>query len=76
MIRGTPGLRLPLEDGQSRRPACFCAHCAGELYPGETGYVWEGRQICPDCFRLEVNRWLEEAAREVAWALGVETRDV
>lgn len=74
MIRGTPGLRPALEDPQSITPSCLCRRCGGELYPGEVGYLWQDRQICPDCFQAVVSAWLEEAAWEVAAALGVETR--
>lgn len=76
MIRGTPGLRGALEDPQSIPPCGICCRCGGELYPGETGYLWEDEQICLDCFKAEVRAWLEVAADEVAAALGVEMREV
>lgn len=74
MTRGTPGLSQPLADRQCVPPLCLCTRCGGELYPGEQGYLWNGRQICPDCFKTVVTVWLEESACEVAAALGVETR--
>lgn len=74
MIRGTSGLQPPLADRQSIPPVCLCLRCGGELYPGEVGYVWNGIQICPDCFKTVVTAWLEESAQEVAAALGVETQ--
>lgn len=74
MMGGTPGLYPALTDQQSRTPVCLCMRCGGELYPGEVGYLWENRQICPDCFKTVVAVWLEEAAREVAAVLGVETQ--
>lgn len=74
MIRGTPGLHLALTDQQEGDAACLCMRCGGELYPGEAGYLWEDRQICPDCFKRVVTVWLEESSREVAEALGVEMR--
>ena len=73
MIRGTPGLTLPLADRQDVVPVCLCDRCTGELYAGEVAYVWQERRICPDCFKAEVTAWLEEAAQEVACALGVES---
>lgn len=73
MIRGTPGLTLPLADRQDIMPTCLCRRCFGEIYPGEVAYVWQSRQICPDCFKAEVTAWLEEATQEVACALGVES---
>lgn len=74
MIRGTPGLRPALADGQACVPVCLCRRCGGEMYPGETVFRWEGRLVCVDCFKTAVTVWLEEAAREAAQALGVETR--
>lgn len=74
MIRGTPGIRPGSTDAQTFSPACLCRRCGGELYPGETAYLWDGRQMCIDCFRWSVTAWLNEAAPEAAQALGVETR--
>ena len=74
MIRGTPGLHPALADQQDGNAVGACVRCGGELYRGETGYVWEDRQICPDCFKRMVTVWLEESSREVAAALGVEMR--
>ena len=74
MIRGTPGLRPALEDPQRRTPGGFCRRCGGEVYPGEVEYLWQDQPICPDCFHTVVSVWLEEAAWEVAAALGVEMR--
>lgn len=74
MTRGTPGLRPSLEDTQDCSPVCLCRRCGGELYSGEVGYLWEGEQVCVDCFKAVVNAWLEAAAQEVAFALGVESR--
>lgn len=73
MIRGTPGLRPALADGQECVPVCLCRRCGGEMYSGETAYLWENRQICADCFQGAVTAWLREAAWEAALALGVET---
>ncbi|MBR2934065.1 MAG: hypothetical protein IKB79_00545 [Oscillospiraceae bacterium] len=74
MLRGTPGLHPALTDQQDGRDVGLCMRCGGELYPGEMGYMWEDRQICPDCFKRVVTVWLEESSREVAAALGVEMR--
>ena len=76
MIHGTPGLRLPLEDPQSIPHRGLCLRCGGEMYPGEISYLWQDRLICSDCFRNVVTVWLEESAREVAAALGVEMRSL
>lgn len=72
MIRGTPGLSLPLSDRQDVAAACLCRRCAGEMYVREVAYLWQDRRICPDCFKAEIAAWLEEAPQEVACALGVE----
>lgn len=74
MTRGTPGLRQVHADRQDCGPVCLCGRCAGEMYDGECGYLWEGRQVCVDCFKAVVTAWLEEAVQEVACALGVESR--
>lgn len=74
MTRGMPGLCSAGTDQQNRTPVCLCMRCGGELYPGEVGYLWENKRICPDCFKTVVAVWLEEAAREVAAVLGVETQ--
>lgn len=76
MIRGTPGLRPALEDVQMCWPGRLCDRCDGELYPGETAYLWEEQTICSDCFQAEIRAWLQVAAIEVAAALGVEAREV
>lgn len=76
MLRGTPGLRGPIEDGQGYVPAGVCMRCAGEIYPGETVFVWEERRVCVDCFRAKVSALLNEAPGEVAQMLGVETKEV
>lgn len=76
MIRGTPGLRPVPADAQATGAVCLCQRCGGELYPGETSFLWDGKQMCTDCFRAAVAAWLGEAAQEAAQALGVETRMV
>lgn len=76
MLRGTKGLLPPLRDIQQDTPACYCKHCSGEVYPGETVYKWQDKEICPDCFKSVVTAWLEEAPREVAAAMGIEMEEV
>ena len=60
-------------DPQQEAPAAFCRRCRGEVYRGETLYFWEGRPICPDCFRLEVQRLLDTSPLLLAQDLGVGT---
>ena len=72
MVRGTPGLHPAWTDKQRDVPLCHCTRCGGEVYKGECVYKWGGGDFCPECFRGEMDRWLNEAAAEVAWALGAE----
>lgn len=43
--------RSSVRDVQLDPPAAICERCRQEVYPGEARYHWEGRWICPDCFR-------------------------
>lgn len=75
MLRGTVGLLPPLRDTQQDEPACYCKHCSGEVYSGETVFTWQDKEICPYCFKSVVTAWLKEAPREVAAALGIEMEE-
>ena len=44
----------------------------GEIYPGETVYRWEGKAVCPDCFKWAVRALLETSPGRLADELGVE----
>ena len=76
MTLGTQGLHPAWTDAQAVKPECLCRRCGGELYPGETSYLWNGSQVCTDCFQMAVTVWVCEAAQEAAQALGVETQVV
>lgn len=69
-------LRPPLRDSQTECPACLCRRCLGEVYPGETVFVWDGSSICRDCFQAALAFWIGEAPEEVARDLGAECRSV
>lgn len=76
MPRGSPGVLNPLRDTQQDIPACYCERCGGEVYYGETLYIWEGKRICSDCFEAIVSMWLKESPAGVAAALDIETEMV
>lgn len=59
-------------DRQDRPTAAACARCRGEIYPGETAYLYEGRWLCPDCFKAEIEKILRQDPRTLALALGLE----
>lgn len=61
-------------DPQAVPPAGTCQRCRGEIYPGERVYRWEGRGLCPDCFKAVVSALLEASPALVAADLGVESR--
>ena len=62
----------PLRDIQMEAPAAFCEKCRQEVYHGEARYQWEGRWLCPDCFRAAVSKALEEYPEQVAREMGLE----
>lgn len=62
-----------MRDRQEEVPAALCRRCGGEVYRGELLYYWEGRPICPDCFRLAVQRLLDTSPALLARDLGVDT---
>lgn len=58
-----------LYDSQTAPAAAYCDKCRQEVYHGEARYLWEGRWLCPDCFRAA----LESADLiQLAFELGLE----
>ena len=58
-----------LYDSQTAPAAAYCDKCRQEVYHGEARYLWEGRWLCPDCFRAS----LESAdLGQIALELGLE----
>ena len=58
-----------LYDSQTAPAAAYCDKCRQEVYHGEARYLWEGRWLCPDCFRAA----LESAdLGQIAIELGLE----
>lgn len=74
MMSKAQRIRPALRDEQDSAPVGWCGRCAGEIYEGERVYNWEGRDICPDCFRAVIGRWLQEDTGGLAAALEVVTR--
>jgi len=62
----------PLRDMQNEAPVSWCDKCRQEVYRGDARYQWEGRWLCPDCFRAAVNKALNECPEQVALELGLE----
>ena len=63
-------------DAQQALPGAYCPRCGGEIYPGEQVYRWEGRELCPDCFRAVVEGLLDLSPLLLAQDLGVEVRRI
>lgn len=59
-----------LRDAQDETPSAYCEACRGEVYREESLFDWDGKQICPDCFKRKVRSWLELSPEQVANALG------
>lgn len=45
-----------LYDSQTAPAAAYCDKCRQEVYHGEARYLWEGRWLCPECFRAAIDR--------------------
>lgn len=61
-------------DAQDRPTAAACGKCRGEVYAGETQYLYEGRWLCSDCFKAEIESILARDPRTLALALDLEMR--
>ena len=46
--------------------------CRQEVYHGEARYLWEGRWLCPDCFKSAVEGALNEHPEQLAFELGLD----
>ena len=68
---GEEAERMPdmLRDAQDETPAAYCHRCGGEVWWEEYRVRWNGKWICPDCFRAEVERMLDEEPKQLADAL-------
>lgn len=62
----------PLRDPQDAIPSSTCEKCRGEVYSGETMYLWEGTWLCPDCFKSAIEKLLEADPRQLALELNLE----
>ena len=61
-----------LRDAQDETPAAYCHRCGGEVWREEYRVRWDGRWICPDCFRAEVERMLDEEPKQLALDLNAD----
>ena len=55
----------PLRDAQEEAPAAF-GDCGHDVYHGEFLAEWEGKMLCPDCWKQAVRKELDEAPWQVA----------
>ena len=64
----------PCPDRQQEPPAAHCEnhHCQQEVYHGEARFQWDGRMLCPDCFRAAVTKALRDSPEQVALEMGLE----
>lgn len=65
-------VKAPLRDVQEEAPAALCERCGGEVWRGERRFQWEGKWLCPDCFRFAVERMLRNYPESLAYELGLE----
>jgi len=63
-------------DPQAAEPAAYCERCQGEVYAGETRYLWEGQMVCEGCLRRIVERLLTNNLSLLAAFMSLETEQV
>ena len=68
-------MRNPLRDQQNAEPRAHCDRCGGEVYESETMFLSEGKWLCPDCFRAEIESMLNTPLL-LADALMIDYREV
>ena len=61
----------PCPDRQQDTPVSECEKCRQEVYHGEARFQWEGRWLCPDCFRAAVNKALRDCPEQLALEMGL-----
>lgn len=66
----------PLRDSQDASPAAHCDKCGGEVYNNETMFLSDGKWLCSDCFRAEIESILESNPGFIADALMMEYKEV
>lgn len=62
-----------IRDMQQAAPADVCSECHGELYEGETAYLWDGETLCEDCFKSRVLALLRTSPGMIAHIFGAST---
>ncbi len=59
-----------LEPPDYPAPDCICQECDGWFYADDVMYVSNGRRLCPDCFREEIESLPTD---ELAELIGADT---
>lgn len=62
-------IERPLEPPGFPAPDCICQECDGWFYGDDVMYISNGRRLCPDCFREEIN---DLPTKELAELIGAE----
>lgn len=70
----TAHVHTSLCDPQDAAPAAHCDKCRGEIYSGETMSLWDGKWLCPDCFKSAIESLLSENPRQLALELNLDMR--
>lgn len=65
-----------LEPPDYPAPDCVCGECEGWFYGDDIMYVSNGRQLCPDCFRDEIENLPTEELAELIGASAVHADDL
>ena len=66
----------PLRDSQGAAPAARCGRCGGEVYKNERMFRSDGKWLCIDCFRAEIESMLRSNPVFLADVLLMEHREV
>lgn len=66
----------PLRDSQDETPVAHCEKCGGEVYNNETMFLSDGKWLCSDCFRAEIEHILSASPGFIADALMIEYKEV
>lgn len=66
----------PLRDAQAEPHAAVCSRCGGEVYSGETMFLWESEWVCIDCFKAGVESLLNTNPEQVDLEMSLGTKEV
>ena len=68
-------IERPLEPPDFPAPDCICQECDGWFYGDDVMYISNGRRLCPDCFREEINDLPTEELAELIGAEVINAED-